>query len=260
MSKFSQFASGLKARKLFDLPLLRAVDAPAPAAPAQGEVAVINTAPASGVRSVTVALVPFFGGTEVEVLKSARNFARQNGVENPKPGEPIYERGLWLYTVLRSVMDADVTHKDDPFFESLDQILSMLDPGRISLLFHAQRAWQAKCAPAPETMAPSLYIQHILELAHAAEEEDRTGEMYEVPFDHLPVDLQLRFSRRLARQFSTWISTRSLSGSDTPDDRQSSRNGSQPSPSTGPTKSTSKDAPSAEGGAPAVEPPRGDIA
>jgi hypothetical protein len=247
MAKFSTFKKKIRSqRTLFDLPLLLTLD---------GEEGTER-------RSIPVALVGLDGEGDTKVLRAARAFAKEGGVENPKPGEPLYERGLWYYTVLHTVMDADVTDKDEPFFASIDEILKHCDPDRISLLFHAQRAWQAKIAPDQGTMTDGEYIRHIVELAYAAEEEDRDGEMKSIPFDSLPFGTQLRFLRRLARQFSTWIATNSPSGSATGTDsstRSSSENSTAQETSDPTAKSSGEaagegetpvpdDAPAPEGG------------
>lgn len=242
MAKFATIKRGVRARTLFNLPLLVSVQGP------EGE-----TAP-----SVPVALVALDGHDEAESLAAARAFAIAHGVENPKPGEPLYERGLWLHVVLRTVMDPDIPDKNEPFFSGAEEILKFLDPDRISLLFHAQRAWQAKIAPAPGKMNEVDYLRHIVELAYAAEEEDRTGEMFPVPFDALPLAMQLRFTRRVAAQFSTWSYHKSLSGSGTPAAPPTSPSSSptpSASPPASPSASTESSAPTASPSETAPAPP-----
>lgn len=240
MAKFSQIKRKIRHQRTdFELPLLLNVE---------GE----DGAP---VKSVRVALVGLDGDGDRKVLAGARAFAKDNGVEEPRPREPLYERGIWYHTVLHTVMDVDVTEKNEPFFSSVAEITEFLDPDRISLLFHAQRAWQAKIAPDPGAMNDIEYFQHILQLAYAATEEDRDGEMRTVPFDSLPLHMQLRFSRRLARQYSILIDISSRSGSDTDTSLSTESSSSSTTSQEAPTgeSSPAPESPPAEGAPTAAE-------
>lgn len=197
MAKFSQIVKGKLARKAVEFTTL------------------------DGQRA-EAALVPIIGEMDTDILASACAFARKHGVENPKPGDPLYERGLTLHTVYFSTVDIDVTDKNERYFASVEEIGKHLDPDRIALLFNMQRAWQAEVAPPIGKMSEMDFLKHMIELADAAIAQERGEGFRGVPFDYSPLATQLSFVRILAARHVTLVYAKSRSGSESPDTGQSS--------------------------------------
>jgi hypothetical protein len=75
------------------------------------------------------------------VLVGARDFARQNGVQNPVSTDPLYLLGLVVSTVHRGYVDADAPA--ELFFDGgVEQIRTCLDRERITHLWARQAEFQ----------------------------------------------------------------------------------------------------------------------
>lgn len=206
---FAQIARGFDARKKVDLPMLDGSPVP-----------------------VDVVALPAFEVIDIEA--SARAFAEGKGVKNPKPGDPIYDRALHLHTVLRACLDHDVRDKQEPFFESLDQIGKHLDPDRVTFLYHHQRAWQEKISPLDYgELTPDKFIEMGMTIAYGGEDE------FSLPFDNSPRPTQRSFLRQQARAYFGLLSHKSTHGSlsadEGPPSKSSSPNATPPLPPSAPS-------------------------
>jgi hypothetical protein len=167
MSKFSQIARGTRALKVIDLPLPDGVTA-------------------------KCAVRPLLGSEEAAILTAARAYAKDRGVDDPRDGNPIYELGFWVHTLVHGCVDADDAAA--PFFDGgVEQILGALDRDRIALMFEQQQAWQDECSPRVTSMTGDEYVAHILKIASSAEDAD-------VPFDRWRPALLASFLRTTALQ------------------------------------------------------------
>lgn len=214
MAKFSQIAKGAAARHPVTFPLL------------------------SG-QEVTCAVVPLIGEAEADVLTGARAFAVSRGVADPKAGEPIYELGLWIHTLVRGCVDADSPEdKPEPFFDGKDadgkalpdggvqQILDPrrgLDRDRIALLFQAQQAWQDECAPGPKTLDPAQYLAEVYR--HAGVPEGLA-----LPLEEWRHAMRRSFMRSTCKALVDALQLKSLFGSLTQDTPRSSTSSPRPAP------------------------------
>jgi hypothetical protein len=154
---------------------------------------------------IQVDLIVLTGEEEAEVCAKARAFAIGRGVSEPKQGEPLYDLGAMVYTLLLSVVDHDsAAGEERPFFDSAEQILKHLDRERISFLYTLQEAWQDECAPLRKDLSePELY-QWVFELA---ESED-----IQIPFGRLRPSTLWIYMRTLARRLIDSQDLKSLLG------------------------------------------------
>lgn len=209
MAKFVSYidvAKGVQARKVVDLRTIGM---------------------ASTAESIKVALVPLLFDTDAEALEMAREYAKRHKVEDPKPGDPLYERGLMLYTVLLACVDVDSPlDKPEPFFADEKEITKYLDPDRVSVLFHQQRAWQSLISPLPKTMDPGTYIAILAS-------QMRAPEVADIPFDALPLAMRRSFMQQSALLLSELPQLKLLLGSFSLDEGKTSTSsassGSSPS-------------------------------
>jgi hypothetical protein len=139
-----------------------------------------------------VDLIVLTGEEEAEVCAKARAFAIARGVSDPKQGEPLYDLGAMVYTLLLSVIDHDSPEGGDVrFFESAEQILKHLDRERIAFLFTLQEVWQDECAPLRKDFSESSLYHWVFELADSEDPQ--------VPFGRLRPSTLWIYMRTLAR-------------------------------------------------------------
>jgi len=203
-ANFAQLVQGFEARHKVDLPMLG------------GEVIPVD-----------VVALPTYEIMDIEA--DARAFAEKKGVKSPKPGDLTYDRSLHMHTVLRACLDHDVRDKQEPFFETLDQIGMFLDPDRVLYLYHHQRAWQESISPVSYgDLTPDKFIEMGASLAYGGEDE------FSVPFDNSPRRTQLSFLRQLARAYFGLLSHKSTLGSLSPDEAPISKSSSERTPPAAP--------------------------
>lgn len=199
MSRFSKLVKGSKARKPFALSLPNAVE------------------------DVQIALVPLSGADEVETFAQARAFAKSKGIDDPKQGDPIYERAIWASTLLIACIDPESLEAAPvPFFDSVEEILGGLDRDRIALLFEAQQAWQDECSPRPGSMSAVEFVDMTFACARAAEGAD-------LPFERLRPVTRRSFVHTLALQYVALQLGRSPTGQDSPENASGSETSPTPS-------------------------------
>lgn len=172
--------------------------------------------------TVAVALIPLLIDADTQALAEARAFAVAKGVADPKPGDPLYERGLMLHVVLKACVDIDVAERDEPFFGSLEEIGKLLDPDRLAWLFHVQRAHQNAVAPFPKDDDLGGFVRWLFS---SMEVDDAR----EIPFDYLPLRTRQSFLRRLVSVCSAHPSLKLLLGLEPADGESNSTNSSSTS-------------------------------
>lgn len=152
----------------------------------------------------SLALRPLAGLDDALVLERAAEFARSRNAE-PKPGDPLYELGLQVHTLLLAALDSDAG-SDAPFFDGgQDQLLAYLDSDRISLLYEKQRLLQNEVSPRKGAMGEREFWEKVLEIAGGGDEDDR-------PFVSLQPALLRSFTRTLARLHLSSLGLKSLYG------------------------------------------------
>lgn len=180
MGRFHQIAKGTRARHPVPLPL------------PTGETA-------------TVAVRALLDAEDDEIDVAAREYAKARGVEDPKPGNTVYERGHALHTLLLACSDPDSPDENPaPFFSSIEEIRQGLDRDRIAYLLTAQQVWQDKCAPQQLQLSGDEFIAKVVEVATSEDER---------PFLRMRPGLQWIFMRTLAGQCMNSPELKSLSGS-----------------------------------------------
>lgn len=187
MSKLSDIVKGRKARKTVPFP---------------GTIA-----PAEGAPEVVLDLVVLAGDEEADVFERARAYAKSKGVDAPKSGDPEYDLGIMVHTLLRACLDHDSpVEAPAPFFASAEQILEHLDRERIIYLHTLQQVWQSEISPSG---AKALTEDRIWEfIVEAAEQEDPLRF-----FEKLPPASLGRLLHFTARRLLTALRSKSLSSS-----------------------------------------------
>lgn len=188
--KFSQIVKGKRAVKPISFPMSDGVEA-------------------------TCVVRPLLGYEDVEVLEKAREFAIAKGVAEPEDGNPIYERGRWVNTLLLGCCDQEAP--EEPYFESADQILSNLGLDHIALVFELHQVWQDECSPRKVSLTGDEYIKSVVEMA-TAEASD------ELPFVRWRPALRESWVRTSARLLLTSPELKSQSGSSSELDSKTSSN------------------------------------
>lgn len=144
--KFSQLARGTRARQKVTLEM------------PEGDALSCDVRPLNGIE-------------EADVLAKARAFAESRGVKEPKDGEPIYELGKQVHTLLLACLDAE-SATPVPYFASADEVLDGLDRDRRSYLYQLQQSWEDQCAPRPSRMSEQDFVQKCMDICAAAEGDD----------------------------------------------------------------------------------------
>lgn len=143
MSRFSDVLKGKKARKNIEFPA--PIDAEHPE------------------KRDRVDLVILSGEEESDALTAARAYAERKGTRDPKGGDPHYDLGLMVHTLVRACVDSEVPGsfafyfapegqapalKTPEAFESMaNVVLAHLDRERITYLYEIHRVWQEHCSP-----------------------------------------------------------------------------------------------------------------
>lgn len=229
MAKFSLFTAQMKAgraRKIVPLRLLDGQEVPG-----------------------GVALVPLMFGEDAKIVELANAFAARHGVKDPKPGDPLYDRGLMLHTVASTAIDPESPEeRPEKFFANIEEISTYLDPDRVALLFWQQRAWQDEIAPEPKTTNDVRAFVTLMGKAMDAEDPS-------VPLGYWPRDMlesAWRFALPLLRSHPVLSS---LTGSTSPDDETSSTSSSTRSSESAPATPAASPSPTpTEGDAPDASP------
>lgn len=156
------------------------------------------------------AVVPIVGDNEGKVLKGAREFAIEHGVEDPRETDPIYKLGRAIWICALGVVDNDPKIAEDKpefFFDGgIAQVRKALDRDRIFLLARQQEAWQSEVAPGDKNLKGKEYLEMIIEISEVPEG-------VELPLERLPLATQRRFVRSLVNTLLTLPALQSLASS-----------------------------------------------
>jgi hypothetical protein len=115
---------------------------------------------------VEVGLMALSGLENGEILRNARAFAADRGVEDPREGDPIYGLGIMVHTLAVACVDPD--NQDELFFDGgVEQILESEHLGRdgIIYLFEQQEQWQDLVSPQAHRIDALAFEQMVSELA-----------------------------------------------------------------------------------------------
>lgn len=189
MAKFSQVAKGATARKRVSFTLMDGT-------------------------AVECAVIPLLVEADAEILAGARKHAMDRGVADPKDGDPLYEQGIWIHTIVRGCVDPDSPENaPQPFFDGgAQQILHPtlgLDRDRIAFLFEAQQAWQDECSLRPGKLTAGEFFAELVRHAELPEGA-------ELPFERWRPVLRRSFVRSMAVRLGELLQLRSLLGPDSP--------------------------------------------
>jgi hypothetical protein len=188
MAKFRDIAKGSRARRPFAFTL-------------------------PGGTEVACALVGIFGESEGKVLAGARQYAVDHGLPEPMNGDPLYEFGIWVHTLLHGIVDPNSPEdRPEPFFGSVAEILDEkdgLDRERIALLFEAQQAFQDELSPRPKSMSLAEFSVQVIAHGLAGEEE-------ELPFERWRPVLRRSFVRNICNLLSSSLDPSSSTGPGSP--------------------------------------------
>lgn len=203
MAKFSSIAKGHTARRLVTIPLLSGDD-------------------------LVCDVVPLLVDQESRILSEARAYAKAKGIDDPKDGQPLYELGKWVHTLVHACVDPDSpVDNPAPYFDGgVAQIIDPakgLDRDRVALLYKYWEAWQDECSPPPRSMTSAEYYAHVIGCAESEE-----GAM--LPFEPLRPAIQRNFVRTMARQVIELLQLKSHFGSPSADESPSSTTSVPPTP------------------------------
>lgn len=136
------------------------------------------------------------GIEEEQALVAARKRAKNEGVDDPKPGEPLYDLALMVETVAIAYLDGDSpTDTRKPFFDTgSDAIRQWYGREGIAMLYGLQQDYQDRVAPNFAKLSPFEFYQGILKLGEESEESSRFF------YSRLRPGLQWIFVRSLAVQ------------------------------------------------------------
>lgn len=119
---------------------------------------------ALGETEVAVDVRPLTAAEEIEALAAARAYALAKGLSEPKEGEPVYDLAVMAHLALAACLDHDQPATPVPFFDSVEQALS-LDRDRLQVLFEGWNAWQDECSPRKRQLSAEEYTLLVFQLA-----------------------------------------------------------------------------------------------
>ena len=123
-------------------------------------------------KPVPIDVRPLNGVEQGEVLAKARAYAIEKGVKEPRDGEPIYELGKQVYTLLAACIDADSPQDvPRPFFATAAEVFELTRDHRCYLYEH-QEAWEDWCAPRPSRLSDEDLRKIATEICAADEGDD----------------------------------------------------------------------------------------
>lgn len=157
-------------------------------------------------ETVRVGVRPLPGWDDTEVFEKARAFAKARGVEKPSDEDPIYVMGIWVHTLLASVVVFEGDDKGDPFFGDVDEILKGLDRDRISYLYEQQQRVQEDHGMRADRMTEAQFLAAVYECVQ--KEVDDSS----FPFWKWGPTLRATFTRRMAVLLWNSLPDKSLPG------------------------------------------------
>lgn len=181
MAKFASVAKGKRARKRISFTALDGSEV-------ECDVGILN------------------GDDDDAILVAASAHARASGAE-AKDGNPIFAFAVDCETVARAFIDPESpTDKPERFFADANEVRKNLDRDRIFYLAEQQRAFQETVSPPQREQTVDEYLATVFRVARLEEGD-------ELPFEISRQRAHWSFTRRMARQLSTLLLDRSLTGS-----------------------------------------------
>lgn len=112
---------------------------------------------------------------EEQALSDARRRAKTEGVEDPKPGEPLYDLALMVETVAIAYLDPESPpNARTPFFDAgSDAVRKWYGREAIALLYELQQDYQDRVAPNVAKLSPYDFYNGILKLGDEDEQQAR---------------------------------------------------------------------------------------
>lgn len=151
MAKFFAIARGARTERAWELP-----------------------PPLSSEEGVPCILRPLNGLEEEEVLTAARQRAKAQGVEEPRPGEPIYDLALMVETIAVAVRDPDSPRGDrQPMFDGPDEVRREYGREAIAYVYEVHQTLQDEASPQLSKLDPKGYVEAIATLGGPDEEQAR---------------------------------------------------------------------------------------
>lgn len=193
MARFADIVRGTRARKTIRLPIAGAKADPSEELGWDG-------------RTVEIDVRPLRPDEDARVLEGALAFAKARGASDAGRGEPLYELGMALHSLLHGCVETESpTNAPRPFFDSVEQILGSEDLTRdhVAYLFQHIEAWQVECAPRLVKLTPEQFADTVARAAG--------GDID--PFVQLRPGAQWNFLRTLASLHLTSLERRLPSGS-----------------------------------------------
>jgi hypothetical protein len=165
------------------------VEARAKAAAASGA-----TVPDEAPSTIAVDVRVLSAVEESDCLGFAREYAARFSAE-AKAGDPLYDLGLMVAVVHRSIIDTDSqAEHPESFFASPDEVLE-LDRDRIAYLYESQQTWQDECAPQAAQFTEDQFFGWVVGLA--------ASESPQIPFAYTRPGLRWSLVRTMANQLLT---------------------------------------------------------
>lgn len=160
---------------------------------------------------------------DADIEEGAVDYARAHKVAAPLPGNTQYERGLVLHTLHRACIDYEVADREEPYFESVEEVEKHLDEARMLVLFYAQRSFQKRLSPNPRSDDPGQFLSLIYNSVKARE----AGEDPALPFVDLPRGTLVSFALQAVTALTAPLPLPSASGSSSPAESATSKSSSQ---------------------------------
>lgn len=142
------------------------------------------------------------GAEEARVLAGALKYAKENGVEDAGFGDPLYDLGVQLHTILLACVDSDA--KDEvPYFESLEQLTKsdLLTRDHFAIIYEAQQVHQDEVSPYDRDVSPDNLIDWASKIAGGDQ----------LPFVGMRPGARWSFTRSLAIRWLSLRAAKSLS-------------------------------------------------
>lgn len=144
---------------------------------------------------------------EADVIADAIAYAKRHGHHDAKPGDTLYELGIWIHTAAKACVDHD-SPKDDPkpFFDrGAEQIIQskLITRMHLAYLYEQQETWQSECSPYERIMGDAELMARTQLVAQGDAR----------PFVALPPYMRWLFVHGLASQLVSLREEKSRAGS-----------------------------------------------
>lgn len=181
----SDIEAGTKARK--PVPFSMGDGAPTLSVDDAGKLSPVD---GSGVVLVDVRVLDIL--EEAQCAASARSFAKSQGIEDAREGNPVYDYALMVHVVALAAIDHDSTADAPEPFATVAELWK-LDRERVAWLYEHQASWQAACSPRKNVLSENEYVAFVTSLV--VDDSDS-------PFDSIPLATLRSCMRTLARQLA----------------------------------------------------------